>query len=145
MIEDATVGGNPTIIPRSEPEGSQVRQVANRQSIDPGFTRCDEATEFGAWMLATRRKSRGRSRGGAGFSSARGSHMGQRGRVDGGTVDFASRNKSNGPDSFDGRQVEGRGLGVWHVEGIASVKEGVGASHIMLPTVRLYLPFPMTS
>lgn len=111
MMEEVTKAGQPPNSSVSYPVSSQVRLVAAQPSeVMDNNERMPESVEaeFGSWMLATRRRFRGRGRGGAGFSTARSSHMRQGGRDETITAVRSSRDDCQG-DGFDDRHVDGNG------------------------------------
>lgn len=111
MMKEAIVGGNLPNISRSNPEGSHVRLVAARSTKALAQSKIDEANlaaEFGSWMLATRRRNKGRSRGGADFSSTRGSHLHQAGRDDAFQAVRSNCDEANPTVETDVQHSEGR-------------------------------------
>lgn len=112
VMEDAAVVAGGDLAPGSGLEVSQIGQVAtgnaatNDQIASPGE---DQSTDFGAWMIATRRRNRGRNRGGAGFSPARDSHVRQLGRSDVSTTVRSLRGDPSSKAASDDQHVVGRG------------------------------------
>lgn len=110
-MEDSTYGGIPSNIPRSVPEGPQVKQVAVGPMDDSeNIPISNNTQEFGSWMLVTHRRNRGRGRG-ASFSSARGSHVRQGDRVE------AIHAGDSSGKHVDGKDTSGRTRGGHHARG----------------------------